>query len=186
MGIKKVSELSFDDIVRMKVTDVAVYCGYSVDNMRGFHRKFKQEFGFSFADYKRNMIHDFVRQNGEKMTTRQLAKICNQTHTNIAHIKKLYGLKTYQEKARTISDLLSITDEEIRQTVLDLYPNQYIKIKIKAKIKTSDIKIKMKRMARYWSFVILAGRRKVAEGEYHKELPFDAKKEIKQAYLRIV
>ncbi len=187
MDIKKFKELSFDDVVRMKSTDVIEYCGYDNENPRKFYQDFYKTYQFYYRDYKLKLIRDFVKENSRKMTTPQLAKICNQSEANINVIKKELGLKTYDEKARPISDVLDRSFDDIKQTVLDLYPAEYIKIKIKKKIKKpSKLKIKMKRMAKYWKFTVLSGRRKVAEGEYHKNMPYNAIKEIEESYLGIV
>ncbi len=187
-SVEKVSDLSFDEIVKMKSSDIYEHCGYGQWETKKFQRDFKKRFGFTFQEYKQNMIGDYISQHHKKMTVDQLAKKLNVSREYVRAKLRKMGIKARGIDTKAISTLLELTEDEIGQTLNDLFPQEYIKIKIKKKVKKTPerLKIKISKAIDHLNFVIKDGRKIVAKGEYHKQFWYNAREEIKKTFLGLI
>ena len=131
---------------------------------------------------------NYVRENYKKMTRKQMAKNLNVTDSRINAIMRTLGFaKKDSDNPEKISSLLKRTKKEIKQTLQDIFPHQYIKIKIKKKVTTPDkIKIKLAKYLDYYNFKIYWRKKIVAEGEYHRPDIWDSIKNIKKIYITAI
>ena len=186
-SVESVNDLSFDEIVKMKSSDIYEYCDYGQWETKKFQRDFKKRFGFTFQEYKQNMMNDFIAQHHKQMTIDQLAKRLNVSREYVRVKLRRMGIKARGIDTKAISTLLELTEDEIDETLNDLFPQEYIKIKIKKKVKTPKrLKIKISKAIDHLNFVIKDGRKVIAKGEYHKRFWYNAREEIKQMFFGLV
>ena len=167
--------LTLNQIMMMKAEDAAEYVGMT---LKKFYLWFKAKYGLGFREYKDRLAKDYIRKNYKEMEDHKLAANLGVCVSTVRQYRKDMKL---DRRSRKKTKLLYVKSEEIKDILQDRKKPEYIRLKLLRKpheIKPQKAKIIIEEKDSIFNFKIKCPRKLVAEGEYFREMPYNARKEI--------